>query len=287
MKITILSSVIMALSMSSSAAFTVNVQRVNFKTMGAQTMALFSEAPAAAAADSTDSSSAPDAADVAVAVAEVAAPAADSTPAADVAAPAAPAIPLAGTTAAAAKAAAEAKAESANPSVTDQPKYGKEIPLPGTYVRCGRCATSYAIAAADLGTGPGRRISCGLCAHSWFQTPDRLFTLNDGHELIPLPGGDKDRIEGNVKAGREPDFMGNAKFYVGNLDFGVNEEDLRKLFAGAGEVGGVSVVAGPDGRSKGFAFVTMMDEDDTDKCMALDGSELKGRQINVKPPNND
>ena len=131
------------------------------------------------------------------------------------------------------------------------------------------------------------RISCGLCAHSWFQTPDRLFTLNDGHELIPLPGGDKDRIEGNVKAGREPDFMGNAKFYVGNLDFGVNEEDLRKLFAGAGEVGGVSVVAGPDGRSKGFAFVTMMDEDDTDKCMALDGSELKGRQINVKPPNND
>ena len=164
MKITILSSVIMALSMSSSAAFTVNVQRVNFKTMGAQTMALFSEAPAAAAADSTDSSSAPDAAPVAdvaapvAPVAEVAAPAADSTPAADVAAPAAPAIPLAGTTAAAAKAAAEAKAESANPSVTDQPKYGKEIPLPGTYVRCGRCATSYAIAAADLGTGPGRYV---------------------------------------------------------------------------------------------------------------------------------
>jgi len=131
------------------------------------------------------------------------------------------------------------------------------------------------------------RISCGLCAHSWFQTTDRLFTLNDGHELIPLPNGDKDRIEGNVKAGREPDFMGNAKFYVGNLDFGVDEEDLRKLFAAVGEVGGVSVVAGPDGRSKGFAFVTMMSEDDTDKCIALDGSELKGRQINVKPPNND
>jgi len=39
---------------------------------------------------------------------------------------------------------------------TNQPKYGKELGLPGTYVRCGRCATSYAIAADDLGSGPGR-----------------------------------------------------------------------------------------------------------------------------------
>lgn len=42
------------------------------------------------------------------------------------------------------------------PPPTNQPKYGKELALPGTYVRCGRCATSYAIAAEDLGTGKGR-----------------------------------------------------------------------------------------------------------------------------------
>lgn len=175
--------------------------------------------------------------------------------------------------------------ETAEPA-NNQPKYGNELDLPGTYVRCGRCATSYAIAAEDLGNGKGRRVECALCGHSWFQTPERLFTLNDGHELVPLPEAEVDRIESNIKNGREADFIGNAKFYVGNLDFGVTEGDLRTLFAEIGEVGAVSIVTGPDGRSKGFAFVTMMDDEVTDQCMALDGHELNGRNINVKPPNN-
>lgn len=172
--------------------------------------------------------------------------------------------------------------------VNNQPKYGKELDLPGTYVRCGRCATSYAIAASDLGTGKGRRVECALCGHSWFQTPDRLFHLNDGHELIPLPEPEIKRIGMNVEAGRDPDFIGNAKYYVGNLDFGVTENDLRELFGGIGPVGGVSIVLGPDGRSRGFAFVTMMNDDDqtTEMCMNLDQHELNGRNINVKPPNN-
>jgi len=183
---------------------------------------------------------------------------------------------------------AAAAVPAAAPEVNNQPKYGKELELPGTYVRCGRCATSYAIGAGDLGTGKGRRVECALCGHSWFQTPDRLFTLNDGHELIPLPKTDVERINSNVDAGRDPDFMGNAKFYVGNLDFGVQESNLRDLFAEIGAVGGVSIVSGPDGRSRGFAFVTMMEDDDATmkKCMALDGHDLNGRNINVKPPNN-
>lgn len=172
------------------------------------------------------------------------------------------------------------------PAPSSQPEYGKTKELPGTYVRCGRCATSYAIAATDLGTGKGRRIECSLCGHSWFQTPDRLFTLNDGHELKPLPQSEIDRINSNIKNNRDADFTGHAKFYVGNLDFGVVEDDLRKLFADVGEVGSVHIVSGPDGRSKGFAFVTMMDDDVADACMKLDGFELSGRNINVKPPNN-
>ncbi|GFH53430.1 RNA binding protein fox-1 [Chaetoceros tenuissimus] len=178
------------------------------------------------------------------------------------------------------------EAPAATPTENNQAKYGKDLELPGTYVRCGRCATSYAIAADDLGTGKGRRIECGLCGHSWFQTPERLFTLNDGHELVPLPDVEITRIGNNVKEGRDPDFVGNNKFYVGNLDFGVEEDDLRALFADIGEVGNVSIITGPDGRSKGFAFVTMMSDEVTDKCMDLDGTDLNGRNINVKPPNN-
>ena len=40
--------------------------------------------------------------------------------------------------------------------VNNQPKYGKELALPDTYVRCGRCAASYALTIDDLGQGKGR-----------------------------------------------------------------------------------------------------------------------------------
>jgi predicted Zn finger-like uncharacterized protein len=229
---------------------------------------LFSSPPEAASTEASAAAPAPAAPSTEVAASAAAPTEADK-----------PAVPATGTAAPPAAAAAP---------VNNQPKYGKELDLPGTYVRCGRCATSYAIAASDLGTGKGRRVECALCGHSWFQTPDRLFNLNDGHELIPLPEPEIKRIGMNVEAGRDPDFIGNAKYYVGNLDFGVTENDLRELFGGIGPVGGVSIVMGPDGRSRGFAFVTMMNDDDqtTEMCMNLDQHELNGRSINVKPPNN-
>ena len=45
---------------------------------------------------------------------------------------------------------------SPNQTESNQAKYGKELDLPNTYVRCGRCAASYAIAPEDLGSGKGR-----------------------------------------------------------------------------------------------------------------------------------
>lgn len=169
----------------------------------------------------------------------------------------------------------------------NQAEYGKSLPIPDTYVRCGRCATSYALAVSDLGGGKGRRIECSLCSHSWFQTPQRLFNINENHELVALPDSDVQRILSNVEAGRDPDYLGNLKFYVGNLDFSVTEDDLRGVFSEVGEVGGVSIVTDNEtGRSRGFAFVTMMDDDVTDKVLELDQREVNGRSINVKPPNN-
>lgn len=173
-----------------------------------------------------------------------------------------------------------------NEASTNQPAYGVTLDLPGTYVRCGRCHTGYAIADTDLGTGKGRRVECSLCGHSWFQTPERLFTLNDGNELVPLPPNEIDRINSNIAAGRDANFIGYNKFYVGNLDFGVTEKDLWEVFREVGDVGAVSIVTTPEGQSRGFAFVTMMSDDVTEKCIALDGKEMKGRNINVKPPNN-
>ena len=46
--------------------------------------------------------------------------------------------------------------EKPNQTEGNQSKYGNELAYPDTYVRCGRCATSFAIKEEDLGSGKGR-----------------------------------------------------------------------------------------------------------------------------------
>lgn len=108
------------------------------RNVGAQTVSsLFSSVPETPSPASTESSAPAPAVPAPAIPAAAAVPAVAAVPAAP-ADPAAPAVPAAA------------------PDVNNQPKYGKELELPGTYVRCGRCATSYAIGAGDLGTGKGR-----------------------------------------------------------------------------------------------------------------------------------
>lgn len=169
-----------------------------------------------------------------------------------------------------------------------QKLYGESLEMPKTYVRCGRCGAAYALQPDDLGTrGKGRRVECSVCSHSWFQARDRLFDLKEGYELEDFPQTDLDRIAKNIAAGRSPDFVGVAKFYVGNLAYSVTEDDLREAFGAVGECGDASIVTDNEtGRSRGFAFVTMFTKEDGEKALALDGTELGGRTISVRPPNN-
>ena len=132
-------------------------------------------------------------------------------------------------------------------------------------------------------------VSCSLCGHSWFQARDRLFDIKDGFELVPFEQHQIDLISDNLKAGRKAAFVGEAKLYVGNLDFRVDEADLVELFSKVGSVGEVSIVRHADtGRSRGFAFVTMMTKEDGEKAVnELDGEDLKGRSLQVREPNNE
>jgi len=71
--------------------------------------------------------------------------------------------------------------------------------------------------------------------------------------------------------------------FVGNLDFHVAEDDLRQLFAQFGQVDRVSVMTDRDtGRSRGFAFVEMTNNEEGEKAIAeLNGSQFSGRTLNV------
>ncbi len=72
------------------------------------------------------------------------------------------------------------------------------------------------------------------------------------------------------------------KLYVGNLSFQTTEGDLDELFAQAGEVESVRIITDRDtGRSRGFGFVEM-NEDNAEKAIAqFNGTELDGRALTV------
>lgn len=72
------------------------------------------------------------------------------------------------------------------------------------------------------------------------------------------------------------------KIYVGNLSFNTHEDALREAFAAHGDVQEVAVITDRDtGRPRGFAFVTMPDNDARAAIDALNGKELDGRTLNV------
>jgi RNA recognition motif-containing protein len=72
------------------------------------------------------------------------------------------------------------------------------------------------------------------------------------------------------------------KMFVGNLSFQTTESDIRAAFEQYGSVESVAIITDRDtGRSKGFGFVEMSEEDANKAIAGLGGSELDGRALTV------
>ena len=71
--------------------------------------------------------------------------------------------------------------------------------------------------------------------------------------------------------------------FVGNLTFDTTEDALRELFSPLGEVQQVRIMTDRDtGKSRGFAFVEMVSDEDAAKAVtALNGKEFGGRALTV------
>ena len=81
----------------------------------------------------------------------------------------------------------------------------------------------------------------------------------------------------------------NKKLYVGNMVYEVTDDELRTMFAQAGNVVSAVVIRFQDtGRSKGFGFVEMTTEEEAQKAIDMfNGQDMKGRKIVVseaRPP---
>jgi cold-inducible RNA-binding protein len=74
----------------------------------------------------------------------------------------------------------------------------------------------------------------------------------------------------------------SKRLFVGNLSYQTTESDLTTLFEQAGEVESASIITDRDsGRSKGFAFVEMGNEDADKAITQFNGTELNGRALTV------
>jgi len=75
----------------------------------------------------------------------------------------------------------------------------------------------------------------------------------------------------------------SARVYVGNLPFTATTDTLRTAFAPSGDVTDVHIVMDREtGRSRGFGFVTMGNDNEAAKAIAaMNGATLDGRQLRV------
>lgn len=87
------------------------------------------------------------------------------------------------------------------------------------------------------------------------------------------------------------------KLYVGGLSFQTTEDTLRAAFAQAGAVSSATIIFDRmTGRSKGFGFVEMENDDEAQAAINMwDSKELDGRTVRVnearpmedRPPRRD
>jgi cold-inducible RNA-binding protein len=73
------------------------------------------------------------------------------------------------------------------------------------------------------------------------------------------------------------------KLYVGNLTYDVTDSTLEQMFAAHGTVKSAQVIMDRDtGRSKGFGFVEMSNDQEADTAIReMNGKEVGGRTLTV------
>lgn len=76
------------------------------------------------------------------------------------------------------------------------------------------------------------------------------------------------------------------KIYVGNLPWSTADADLEELFSGVGAVISARVITDREsGRSRGFGFVEMSQEDGQKAIAEVNGQQIESRALKVNEAN--
>lgn len=95
----------------------------------------------------------------------------------------------------------------------------------------------------------------------------------------------KDEVEKQPRAEKPELPDGYKKIYMGNIPFECTREEVFEFYSEYGEVSEVYVPVDPvSGNGRGFAFVTMKEEDADKAIEATNGQEFGGRKLVVSVP---
>lgn len=77
--------------------------------------------------------------------------------------------------------------------------------------------------------------------------------------------------------------MSNRKIFVGNLAWGITEDELKEEFGNCGSVEELNIIKDQaTGRSRGFGFVKFATPEEAEKAVQMmNGKEVQGRAMNV------
>jgi RNA recognition motif-containing protein len=91
-------------------------------------------------------------------------------------------------------------------------------------------------------------------------------------------------VKENVQGKGERNMEEEKKLYIGNLEFGVTEDDLKRIITEKGLTPKeVKIITDKfSGKSKGFGFAEFETEEEATKAIdALNGQDLNGRALRV------
>jgi len=134
---------------------------------------------------------------------------------------------------------------------------------------------------------------CGFLTFESNEKADQAVEQKAGKDLLGRPlkidWAEQRKGGGKKKGGRVPDWVNNPlserpdncySVFLGNLDFNITEDDVKKHFKDCGELKGVRWMQ-KDGEFKGAGFAEFATTEAVDKAVKLCGKEIIGRAARV------
>merc|ERR1711920_304409 len=133
---------------------------------------------------------------------------------------------------------------------------------------------------------------CGFITFESNEKADQAVEQKAGKDLMGRPlkiDWAEDRKGGKKKGGKVPDWVNNPlserpdncySVFLGNLDFNITEDDVKKHFKDCGELKSVRWMQ-KDGEFKGAGFAEFATTEAVDQAVKLCGKEIIGRAARV------